>query len=128
MNRKCAITPAKKAKIDDTLVEFIIMENLFFAKVDKPCLRRLLFTANQDYVAPSSTTIKTLVNHKSDQVEISLRNEIIQDIADAGHMTVSITFDGGSAKDRLKSKKHAVTLHRTAKDLEIKMDTIGLVK
>ena len=43
-------------------------------------------------------------------------------------MTVAITLDGRSAKDKMKSKKNAITLHRTTKDLELKTDTIRLVK
>ena len=44
----------------------------------------------------------------------------------AGHMTALIMFDGGSAKDKMKSNKDAVMLHRTTKDLVIKSDTFGL--
>ena len=114
--------------MNDTLVEFIAMENISFAKVDKSSLRKLLFTGNPDYVSPSSTTIKQLMYKKSNIVEAALRKEIIKDSVDAGHMTVSIMFDGGSAKDRMKSKKHAITIHRTTKEFEIKMDNIRLDK
>ena len=128
VNRKCPIGSQKKAKIDNALVEFVVMENQSFAKVDKSPLRRLLFTACPDYVAPSSSRLKEMINNKSESCELELKLEIIRDIVEAGHMTVSITFDGGTSKDKMKTKKHAITLHRTTKDFEIKSDTIGLVK
>ena len=103
------------------------MENISFAKVDKSSLRKLLFRGNPDYLSPS-ITIKQLVNKKSNIVEAALKKKISKDSVDAGHITVSIMFDGGSAKDKMKSKKHAITIHRTTKEFEIKMDTIRLDK
>ena len=47
VSRKCLIDSHKKAKLDDALVEFIVMENLSLEKVDKSCLRRLLFIAQE---------------------------------------------------------------------------------
>ena len=43
--------------MDDALVEFVIIENLLFEKAEKSSLKRHLFTACADYVAPSPTTI-----------------------------------------------------------------------
>ena len=43
---------------------------------------------------------------------------------DVWHMTVSVKFDEGSLKDKMKSKKHAVTIDPTTKDMVIKSYTI----
>ena len=43
-------------------------------------------------------------------------------------MTVYVTFDGSSSKDKRKSKKHTVTLHWNTKDMVIKSDTIRLIR
>ena len=42
------------------------------------------------------------------------------------HITISVTFHGGSSKDKIKSKKHAVMIHQR-KDIVIKSDTIRLI-
>ena len=89
--------------------------------MDKSSLRKLLFRGNPDYLSPS-ITIKQLVNKKSNIVEAALKKKISKDSVDAGHITVSIMFDGGSAKDKMKSKKHAVMIHWTMKDFEIRTD------
>ena len=46
----------------------------------------------------------------------------------ARHITISVTFHGGSSKDKMKSKKHAVMIHQTRKDMVIKSDTIRLIR
>ena len=43
------------------------------------------------------------------------------------HITISVTFHGGSSKDKMKSKKHAVMIHQR-KDIVIKSDTIRLIR
>ena len=77
--------------MDEVLAEFIAVENMSFAKV-----------------APSSTTMRNLVMMKYDQYGKALKMKILKDVVDAGHMKVSITFDGGSSKDKMKSKKYPV--------------------
>ena len=110
------ISGVKKAKLKDMLAELIALENLSFAKIKKHSLRKLLFIANQDSVTPSDTIIKELILKKYDKCVEDLKKEIIQDIVEAGHMTVFIMFDGVSSKDKMKSKKHAVTFHWTMKE------------
>lgn len=80
------------------------MENMSFAKVKKHSLRKLLFIAIQDYVAQSNTKMKELVLKKYDQCAAALKKKILKDIVGAGHIMVSIMFDGGSFKDKMKSK------------------------
>ena len=67
-----------------------------FAKLNNYSLIKLLFITKQDYIAASSITIKEVVNNKSDQCWAAFKKEIIKDIADVGHMMMSIMFDGGS--------------------------------
>ena len=97
--------------MDEMLAEFIAVENMSFAKM-----------------ALSDTTMRDLVRLKYDQYAKALKMKILKDIVDVGHMKVSITFDGGSSNDEMKSKKYPVIIHWTMKDFVIKSDTIGLFR
>ena len=97
--------------MDEVLAEFIAVENMSFAKV-----------------APSNTTMRDIVMMKYDQYGKALKMKILKDIVDAGHMKVSITFDGGSSNDEMKSKKYPVILYWTMKDFVIKSATMGLFR
>ena len=54
-------------------------------------------------------------------------SKIILDVEEAETNTISVTIDGGTSKDRMKTKKNAVTLHRTTKDFKLKSDTLAVV-
>ena len=69
-----------------------------------------------------------MINHKYNKCIEALKEEVIKDLVGALHITMSITFDKGSSKDKNKSKKHAVMIHLTRKDMVIKSDTIRLVR
>ena len=77
--------------MDEILAEFIVVENMSFAKM-----------------ALSDTTMRDLFRPKYNQYAKALKMKILKDVVDAGHMKVSITFHGGSSKDKMKSKKYPV--------------------
>ena len=60
-------------------------------------------------------------------IKEDLKKEIILDVEEAETNTISVTIDGGTSKDRMKTKKNAVTLHRTTKDFKLKSDTLAVV-
>ena len=43
-----------------------------------------------------------------------LRKKILNNLKNAGHKAISITYDEGTFSDRFKTKKLAFTIHRTA--------------
>ena len=90
------ISGRMKEKMDNALADFLMMENLSFAKVLKYSLRKLLLITCPDYLAPSDTTIKYLINHKYEKCAEALKEDIIKDLVVARHITISVTFHGGS--------------------------------
>ena len=62
------------------------------------------------------------------KVKEDLKRDIVKDITDAGHMTISITSDHGTSRDTFRTKKNALTLARTTKNFVIIKDTITLIE
>ena len=83
---------------------------------------------DRNYVAPSAKTLTALIDEKIISKKKCLKDEILQDIEEAGTNTVSITCDGGTSGDKMKTKKNALTIHRTTNDFKIKSDTLDLME
>ena len=144
ITKKSAIDKNKKSKIDDALTEFVITTNQSFLTSDNHFFRKLIFAAEPNYVAPSDTTVVRNCDKKGEEIRKLLKLDIIKDLenVDHNHKVASITIDGGTSKDNKKTKKNAVTLHRTTKDFqtrpcslnriyfsgEIKSDTLAVIK
>ena len=128
VKRSGTITKAKKEKIDDALTEYIVGNNESFATAENPFLRKLLSIADPDYTAPSASTVARSIDKKASDVKKKLRDKIVSDVEKAGHKTISVTVDGGTSKGRRKTKKNAVTVHRTTKGFKLKNDTLAMIK
>jgi hypothetical protein len=128
IKRSGKINKSKKEAIDDAFVEFVVCRNESFAVADDHFFRKLMFEAEPDWIAPSASTLIRKFDTKAVKIKEKLKSELLEDIKKAGNKTISITVDGGTSKDRKKTKKNAVTIHRTTKDFKLKSDTLAVVK
>ena len=56
------------------------------------------------------------------------KKEIIKDVEEAGHLTISITSDHGTSHDKHRSKKNVVTVIRTTKDFKINSNIVKMIR
>ena len=126
VRRSGTLDKKKKEKITEAIAEFIIEDANYFDIVEKQTFRKMLFTCEPDYIVPSRRTITRKIDEKADSCKGLLRKEILTDLEDAGHKTISITCDEGTSSDRFNTKKLAVTIHRTTADFEVKSDTLAV--
>ena len=90
-------------------------------------LRELVFVLEPNYICPSRARHTRNFDKAAVKVKEDLKNEIVRDITEAGHKTISITSDHGTSADKYRTKKNALTLARTTKNFVIKKDTITLI-
>ena len=126
MRRSGSLDKKKKEKITEAVADFIIQDTEYFEVVEKPAFRNLIFTCEPNYIVPSRRTITKRIDEKADHCKELLKKEIAKDLENAGHKTISITCDEGTSSDRFKTKKLAVTIHRTTADFEVKSDTLAI--
>ena len=122
------IDPVKKKKIDQSVVEYLVLENKPFQTVEKESFRSLLHAANPSYICPSKRSVIRLFDVAAVQVQKKLKEEIKQDLDGLEVKAVHITSDHGTSSDRFKSHKNAVTLSRCTDQFEIKTDTLAVLK
>lgn len=125
--RRGVLDPLKKKRIDESLVKMTIAMNKPFLDVENPFFRQLMFNAEPNYLCPSRQKLTAWFDSTAEKVKEALKEEIIRDISEAGHNTISICTDHGTSADRFRSKKNAVTVARTTKDFKIKKDTLKLL-
>ena len=125
--RRGVIDPVKKRKIDDALVRMTIGMDQPFDNVENFYLRELVFVLEPNYICPSRARHTRNFDKAALKVKEDLKNEIVRDITEAGHKTISITSDHGTSADKYRTKKNALTLARTTKNFVIKKDTITLI-
>lgn len=118
----------KKICIDNALVEYMVCHNVSFATTENHFFRQLMFEAEPNWIAPSDSTVIRRFDVKLEKVRKELKKEIIADIMEAETNCISITMDGGTSKDRMKTKKNGVAIHRTTKDFKLKSDTLAVTK
>lgn len=128
INRSGSIDQKKKEKITDSIVNFVIQDITHFDVVEKPSFRKMMFTCEPNFVVPSRRTITRKIDEKAEESKKALKQEILSDLEKAGHKTVGITCDEGTSSDKFKTKKLAITIHRTTEHFELKSDTISVEK
>ena len=99
-----------------------------FDDVENYYFRQLLFIAEPNYICPSRRRHTSNFDQAAIKVEEELKKDIVKDIIQAGHKTVSVTSDHGTSSDISRTKKNALTLARTTKNFVIKKDTITLIE
>ena len=119
--------PLKKRKMDEALVKMTIVMNKPFLDIENHFFRQVLFNAEPNYLCPSRTKLTELFDKMAVKVKEDLKDEILRDIKEAGHNTLSICTDHGTSQDRMRHKKNAITVARTTKDYIIKKDTLKLL-
>ena len=124
-HRKSYIDPVKKKKIDEAILKHIVMDNKPFSLVDSHSFRDMLFKAEPNYIVPSRFTITNAMKKEAKNVREVLKREIGVDIAP--HKTINITSDHGTASDRFRTKKNALTVARCTSNFVIKRDTVDVI-
>ena len=125
--RKGPIDKIKKAKIDSSVIKWIIKTNKAFSVVDDPDFRRMMFEAQPNYVSMSANTVRNKFDKMSEDVSRDMKKEIIDDVTKAGHFTIHLMSDHGTSNDILKTKKNVLILSRTTEKMEIKTDTVAVI-
>ena len=126
--RRGLLDPMKKKKLDAALVQMTIGMNRPFDDVENHYLRKLLFVAEPNYLAPSRRTHTSHFDLEAEVVQQKLMKEIVKDVEDAGHDTINITSDHGTSSDQFRTKKNALTVARCTKDYLIKKDIVKMIK
>ena len=122
------IDPNKAKQINEALLQMTICMDRPFIDVENHFFRKLMHTAEPNYIMPSRRTHVRRFDEGVDDVREKLKREIINDVTDAGHKTISITSDHGTSHDKKRSKKNVVTVIRTTKDFKIKSNIIKMIK
>ena len=122
------LDPMKKKKIEEDLVKMTIMMNKPFSDVENPFFRKLLHTAEPNFICPGRTTHTAQFDIAAAKVKADLKKEIVKDVTTAGHKTITVTSDHGTHSDRFHTKENAVTLSRTTENFVIKKDIIQMLK
>ena len=127
IKRKGTIDVLKKKKVDESIIKHIIKSNKPFNIVEDESFREVLFELDPNYICYSKKTARKKFDDMAAKVEVDLKKEILNDITEAGHKTVSIMTDHGTGNDILKTKKNVVVLSRTTKDFQLKTDTVAII-
>ena len=114
--RRGVIDPAKKRKLEEALVEMTVGMDRPFDDVENYYFRKVLFIAEPNFICPSRNRHTKNFDQTAIKVKEELKKDIVRDIMEAGHKTVSITSDHGTSSDVDKTKKNALTLARTTKN------------
>ena len=97
-------------KIDNSMMEWIVSTNNSFISPENHFFRKMAFNLNSSYICPSATKITNLIDKKRGEVDTILKEELKVDLR--GCKTASITSDGGTSCDRMKTKKSSLTITR----------------
>ena len=104
------IDPVKKKNLDLALIQMTIGMNRPFNDVENHFFRKVLFIAEPNYICPSRRSHCSRFVEASLLIRSELKEEIMKDVKDAGHRTISITSDHGTSSDQFRTKKNALTL------------------
>ena len=126
--RRGILDPLKKKRLDAALVKMTVCMNRPFEDVENHHLRNLLYIAEPDYIVPSRRRHTLNFDSEAALVEELLKKEVVKDVTEAGHKTITITSDHGTSKDQFRTKKNALTVARCDKDFVIKKDIVKMIK
>ena len=88
------IDPAKKKKVDQAMVKYLVVENRSFETVEKEAFRNLMHSADPAYICPSRRTVTRLFDETAGKVKKSLKEEIRDDLAGVDVKAIHITSQG----------------------------------
>ena len=124
---KGVIDPKKQALIEKAIIKYLVKANRPWRDVENSSFRNILFTAEPNYVCPSSKTVRKKFDDMAEEVGNSIKKEVCTDVTEAGHFTCSIMTDHGTSSDLWRTKKNVVVLSRTTKHFQLVTDTIDLI-
>jgi hypothetical protein len=124
LTTKKPITKAESDKLTEAVEDFLVGTNTSFKMVENPVFRKMLFTFHSGYVAPSRIKVANDIDRKVVKKKIELKKELVEDTK--VHRTVSVTTDGGTSQDLMKTKKNAVSVSRIDENWNMKTDTLDL--
>ena len=127
VTKKGSIDRLKEKRLNEAVIQMIVSMNNPFMDVENHFFRKLLFTAEPNYVVPSRHTITRKFDDMAVKVKNDLKNEIVNDVTMSGLKTISITSDHGTSDDRFRSKKNTVNVIRTTKDYRIKINLVKMI-
>ena len=122
------IDPLKKRKLEEAVLEYMIVENQPLSLVDKPSFRKLMCVAEPSYICPSRKTVTRKFDDFAIEINTKLKTEVLVDLAGVEDKTVHLTSDHGTSHDRFRSHKNVLTLARCTKDFELKTDIVAVIK
>ena len=85
-----------------------------------------MFGAELNYIMPCRKSIGTKIEVESKEADLVIKQEIAKSISH--HKTVNITYDGGTSKDKMRTKKNALTVHYTDENWNIHADTLRVME
>ena len=97
--RRGVMDPVKNQKLDKALVRMTIGMNRPFDDVDNYFFREVLFIAEPNYICPSRKRHTADFDTEAVIVKANLKKEIVKDVTEAGHKTITITSDHGTSSD-----------------------------
>ena len=119
--------PMKDKKMKEQLVKTTILMNRPFSDIENPHFRKLLHLAEPNFLCPSRKKLTQMFDAAAVNVKESLKKEIVKDVTESGHKTISVVSDHGTSGDRFRTKKNAVVVLRTTKDFVIKKDVVKML-
>ena len=94
-----------------------------FSDVENPFFRKLLHTAEPNFICPSKTTHTAQFDIAASKVKADLKKEMVKDVTTSGHKTITVTIDHGTHSDRFHTP-----LSRMTDNFVIKKDIIQMLK
>jgi hypothetical protein len=126
--KRVAIDHIKKKRIDQAIVELVVIENKPFQLVEKHNFRKLIHACEPAYICPSHTTLRRQFDQFAKKTKDDFKKELFQDLKDVEDKVVNLTSDHGTSHDRFRSHKNVVTVSRCTKDFVIKTDTVAVIQ
>ena len=121
------LDPIKEKRLEEQLIKLTILMNRPFSDVENPHFRKLLHIAEPNFICPGAKKLTKGFDKIAISVKESLKKDIVKDVSEAGHKTISVVSDHGTSGDRFRTKKNAVVVLRTTKDFVIKKDVVKML-
>lgn len=128
VKKSAGIDPLRKRKIEDSVINLIVVENEALELVEKHSFRKLLHVLEPGYICSSRRTYTKKIKDLNIKIKEDLKDDIAKDLEEVPDQVVNITSDHGTSKDRFHTHKNVLTLSRCTKDFKIKTDTVDVIK
>ena len=117
----------KKKKIEEAIIELIVIENEALNLVDKHSFRKLLHVIEPSFICPSRSTIRRKIEDFAEKTKKHFVEELAKDLREVQDPTVQLTSDHGTGGDKFRSHNNVLTISRCTKDYVIKTDIVAVI-